>query len=723
MASLESDEDIKHRLLESLCQGERAEEATLSINALARLLTSVGVPNTDAQRVIGRFKISVKSFLDYLSCTQDCQPSPERQATVNPGDATDLRTYEPLAEVRKLRKVPFLVMDNSLRESTVAALAGHTPDDKWEILKHVEACGFKHIILGAMSSTAYRVDDLFAQQVRDSPDFEAKYKGVFYAFTEVSDGCTADGIWDAAVPVSLHKMKEYGIFNPIIEVDLGADGVKYESFDQLAMMRDRLRWVVDNLGTPDCKPRICLNMRDFFPTMEKCPGRVEKFVRGMAALEPPLRPWAMNTEDPSGSYLPETLAYFVSKYREWWGPVSSDGPEGGGNMCIHLHKGFGLAEASVLAALGAGMNGVWCGVAEVGAAIGHACSAVTMTNLARYGNPLAGYNVSALRDAAIEITRITTGEAPHPTTEIYGDRANQWVFDFPGMGDDFLGTRWKFNLAGFLMAKKEARVHTLSTNAQFKRRLVETVGDFEWDDEVIMKMRHVMLADLRQNKKFQYQSRLQLCNLYIRAGGVLPETVAEEARQVVEEGSHPLSPAVEGVRKQWCEQCLQGDRDISSIDFRNFYDLFLARMIPCYSCQHAISAWLFFDVGQNGKLYWYEFLTWLWWCELEFPEESATCEGLMDTLFGRIMMPDLRHAFLVKCPDCHLCSGVCECPEYDYLNAIVESPLTQSEVDAKLKGQTVVAEFLAEVMQRGYYPAKKLITDRMSESKSGQAGV
>jgi len=90
---------------------------------------------------------------------------------------------------------------------------------------------------------------------------------------------------------------------------------------------------------------------------------------------------------------------------------------------------------------------------------------------------------------------------------------------------------------------------------------------------------------------------------------VLPEAVVEECQQVVEEGSQPLSPAIEGVKKQWDEQCVQGDRDTSSIDFRNFYDLFLARMVPCYSCEHALSAWLFFDVGKSGQLSWYEFLT------------------------------------------------------------------------------------------------------------------
>jgi len=78
-------------------------------------------------------------------------------------------------------------------------------------------------------------------------------------------------------------------------------------------------------------------------------------------------------------------------------------------------------------------------------------------------------------------------------------------------------------------------------------------------------------------------------------------------------------------------------------------------------------------------------------------------------------MPDLRHAFLAKCPDCGLCSGVCACPESAYMNAIFQSPLTQSELDAKLKGQTLVDEFYATMMEKGYYPAKKVITDRIAE--------
>jgi len=49
------------------------------------------------------------------------------------------------------------------------------------------------------------------------------------------------------------------------------------------------------------------------------------------------------------------------------------------------------------------------------------------------------------------------------------------------------------------------------------------------------------------------------------------------------------------------------------------------------------------------------------------------------------------------------------------MNSIIQSPLTQSELDAKLKGQTLVDEYYATMMEKGYYPAKKVITDRIAE--------
>ena len=72
-----------------------------------------------------------------------------------------------------------------------------------------------------------------------------------------------------------------------------------------------------------------------------------------------------------------------------------------------------------------GATGVWCAIPDEGASTGHGSSLLTLTNLARIGNPhaRAHHDFVKLRQAAIEITTITTGAPPHPRAEIYGERA------------------------------------------------------------------------------------------------------------------------------------------------------------------------------------------------------------------------------------------------------------------------------------------------------------
>ena len=43
----------------------------------------------------------------------------------------------------------------------------------------------------------------------------------------------------------------------------------------------------------------------------------------------------------------------------------------GGHLLLHVHKGYGLSDASQLASIGAGATGIWCGVSANGAMTGH----------------------------------------------------------------------------------------------------------------------------------------------------------------------------------------------------------------------------------------------------------------------------------------------------------------------------------------------------------------
>lgn len=102
-----------------------------------------------------------------------------------------------------------------------------------------------------------------------------------------------------------------------------------------------------------------------------------------------------------------------------------------GKLLIHIYEKWSMAEVTQLECLACGANGIWASVSEEGAALGQACSTITIMNLICLGNKkvLKNYNCTNLRDAAIRVTEITTGRPPHPKRPIYGERALDIVFD------------------------------------------------------------------------------------------------------------------------------------------------------------------------------------------------------------------------------------------------------------------------------------------------------
>ena len=69
-----------------------------------------------------------------------------------------------------------------------------------------------------------------------------------------------------------------------------------------------------------------------------------------------------------------------------------------------------------------GATGIWASLCEEGASMGHCSSSITLMNLIRLGNKrvLEQYNSVALRQAAQNVTKITTGLEPHPKQPVYG---------------------------------------------------------------------------------------------------------------------------------------------------------------------------------------------------------------------------------------------------------------------------------------------------------------
>ena len=115
-------------------------------------------------------------------------------------------------------------------------------------------------------------------------------------------------------------------------------------------------------------------------------------------------------------------------------------------------------------------------------------------NLVRLGNKkvLESFNCSYLRKAAINVTRITTGEDPHIKQPIYGARALDFVFDL---------NKEEFDLADFFGEQPPVRITTLASPEMIKTHLVNLFGDNpEFTVEQAYKMKELMLDDLKNNR-------------------------------------------------------------------------------------------------------------------------------------------------------------------------------------------------------------------------------
>ena len=141
-----------------------------------------------------------------------------------------------------------------------------------------------------------------------------------------------------------------------------------------------------------------------------------------------------------------------------------------------------------------GATGIWASVCAEGAAIGNASSAVTLMNLIRLGNKkvLEKFNCSYLRQAAINVTKISTGMLPHNKQPVFGQRAIDFVFDMKPE---------EFDLAAFFGEEAPIRMTTMTNKVMIKERLKDQFGvDPQFTDDMGYKMRELILEDLRTGR-------------------------------------------------------------------------------------------------------------------------------------------------------------------------------------------------------------------------------
>ena len=193
-----------------------------------------------------------------------------------------------------LKDLDLFVLDNSIRESTVGQLRGHTLENKWKIYDEVKRCGFKYIVVAAFSHMT-RVDDTFIQELIA----EGEDPKDLFAFTEAFDHKNDLKV----VPVALRKMKLLGLQNPIIEIDTQKNkDLSIKDWHQL--LTDRIEWTKKHLNS---EAKIFINFRDFPDAMRKGADTVFRITAFLASLSEDMRPFGLMFEEPTGNFLPEEV--------------------------------------------------------------------------------------------------------------------------------------------------------------------------------------------------------------------------------------------------------------------------------------------------------------------------------------------------------------------------------------------------------------------------------
>ena len=141
------------------------------------------------------------------------------------------------------------------------------------------------------------------------------------------------------------------------------------------------------------------------------------------------------------------------------------------------------------------------------------------------------YKCKALRNAAIAVTKIVTGQLPPSKTPIVGARALDRVFGFPAFEPENMEG---FSLQEFLGEEAPIRISTMADKKMIRQALINHFGDDQqFTLEIGTKMKELMLDDMRMNRKEEYQSSFGLAVLFDRAGGQQTAAMAEAMAKVI----------------------------------------------------------------------------------------------------------------------------------------------------------------------------------------------
>jgi len=499
-------------------------------------------------------------------------------------------------QVDRLRDMELFVLDNSIRETTVGSLKAHTVANKRAIYEEVKKAGIKYFVIESFT-TDTRIGEVFLEElIQEKEDLSNAF-----AFADLFDQIV-DKVPQPGNSIGLKKCIRFGIHNVILEFDLVYYKIDFERFDMVAFckhLKDKIDWIRSNISKDSM---IFVNFRDFSDCMTKHPERVGYVVNFLSSLPPEERITGIIYED-----LGKILGVHLSA---WTRAVRNEMLRCGwqdGYLLFHVHEEWGMAQSVNLDCLAAGANGIWAALCTEGAGLGHADSTTTILNMIRLGNTavLKQYNCKYLRDAAINVTKLTTGSLPHPKQPIYGERAIDMVFGFLFASMKAQPDEWHgFDMCEFLGIKRQVRISTIASAELIYIKLNEVFGeDPQFTMEMCENMRQQILKNAADNRKEEYNSDAGLAMLFDQAGGHTTQAMTEIIEQSEETMPH-IENLIKEIKQQWY---IWGERDGTRDDelsFDRFYAGFMAPYFGCYRCEDSQKGLRALDMDNDGLIDW-----------------------------------------------------------------------------------------------------------------------
>lgn len=221
------------------------------------------------------------------------------------------------------------------------------------------------------------------------------------------------------------------------------------------------------------------------------------------------------------------------------------------------------------------------------------------------------------------------------------------AFDFGGIAGGHI-KKGDFDMAKFFGVRAPRRISTLATPAMIRDRLVELFGEQEeFTDDMAVKMKAVISADLEKKDKFEYMSHYGLALLFDKAGGHLTSDMNKKIHSVkMKDIVHQkLLMEVQEVWDDWDLKETDADKNDGRLGFHAFYNGFMAPYFGCYECESSRKGLQAIDMNKNGLVDWEEFCVYLKWALHEYPDIN-TKEELLETAFQKGLIPAMQDEIL-----------------------------------------------------------------------------